>query len=286
MATRLVSDALWSLFAPLLPPQTPGPKGGRPPLDNRAALTGLLFVLKSGLPWAMLPQEMGCGSGMTCWRRLRDWLSCLQSKHCRQVELCSAERQSAGIWQAFHPLRLNLLGRAGVIDWSRCALDSASLAAKGGGEQLGPNPTDRGKPGAKRHIVVDRPGIPLVARLSAANVHDSLLLEAVIDGIPPIRQRRGRPRHRPSKLHADKAFDFPRCRKALRHRRIIARMARRGIDSSERLGRHRWGVERTLSWIARFRRLTIRYERRADIHLAFLVLACALICVRFLQRFC
>jgi transposase len=154
--------------------------------------------------------------------------------------------------------------------------------------------------------VVDRQGIPLVALLSAANVHDSRLLEEVIDRIPPVRQPRGRPRHRPGKLHAsrtcfasadgdrrsyaplraDKAFDFPRCRRALRHRRIVARIARRGIDSSERLGRHRWVVERTLSWIARFRRLTIRYERRADIHLAFLVLACALICARFLQRFC
>ena len=267
MATRLVSDALWSLFAPLLPPRTSRPKGGRPPLDDRAALTGILFVLKSGIPWEMLPQEMGCGSGMTCWRRLRDW-------------------QSAGVWQSLHHRLLNLLGRAGLIDWSRCALDSTSLAAKGGGEQIGPNPTDRGKPGSKRHIVVDRQGIPLVALLSAANVHDSLLLEAVIDRIPPVRQPRGRPRRRPGKLHADKAFDFPRCRKALRRRTIIARIARRGIESSERLGRHRWVVERTLSWIARFRRLTIRYERRADIHLGFLVLACAPICFRFLQRFC
>src|SRR5919202_533174 len=213
MATGLVSDALWSLFAPLLPPRPPRPKGGRPPLDDRAALTGILFVLKSGIPWEMLPQEMGCGSGMTCWRRLRDW-------------------QEAGLWQAFHHKLLDLLGRAGLVDWSRCALDTASLAAKGGGDQIGPNPTDRGKPGSKRHIVVDRQGIPLAVLLSAANVHDSVLLEEVIDRIPPIRQPRGRPRHRPRELHADKtcfssaygerrgyapprggtAFDFPRLR--------------------------------------------------------------------------
>ncbi len=267
MATRLVSDGLWSLFAPLLPPRPPRPKGGRPPLDDRAALTGILFVLKSGIPWQMLPQEMGCGSGMTCWRRLRDW-------------------QEAGLWQAFHHKLLDLLGRAGLIDWSRCALDTASLAAKAGGQQVGPNPTDRGKPGSKRHLVVDRQGIPLAVLLSAANVHDSVLLEAVIDRIAPVRQPRGRPRCRPGKLHADKAFDVPRCRRALRRRHITARIARRSIESRVRLGRHRWVVERTLSWIARFRRLAIRYERRADIHLAFLVLACALICVRFLQRFC
>ena len=73
MAAPLVPDALWSFFSPLLPPHPPRPKGGRPPINARATLTGILFVLKSGIPWEMLPQEMGCGSGMTCWRRLRDW---------------------------------------------------------------------------------------------------------------------------------------------------------------------------------------------------------------------
>src|SRR3954454_12944365 len=73
MAKTLVSDELWALVAPLLPPPRPRPKGGRPPVDDRKALAGILFVLKSGIPWAMLPQDMGCGSGMTCWRRLRDW---------------------------------------------------------------------------------------------------------------------------------------------------------------------------------------------------------------------
>jgi len=168
MATRLVSDGLWFLFAPLPPPRPPRPKGGRPSLDDRAALTGIP-LLKSGIPWQMLPQEMGCGSGMTCWRRLRDW-------------------QEAGLWQAFHHKLLDLLGRAGLIDWSRCALDTASLAAKGGGDQVGPNPTDRGKPGSKRHLVMDRQGIPLAVLLSAANVHDSILLDEVIDRIPPVRQ--------------------------------------------------------------------------------------------------
>lgn len=124
MAAPLVSDALWLLCSPLLPPRPPRPKGGRPPVDDRAALTGILFVLKSGIPWEMLPQEMGCGSGMTCWRRLRDW-------------------QEAGIWQAFHHLLLDRLGRAGLIDWSRCALDAASLPAKAGGAATGPNPSPR-----------------------------------------------------------------------------------------------------------------------------------------------
>jgi IS5 family transposase len=96
----------------------------------------------------------------------------------------------------------------------------------------------------------------------------------------------GRPRCRPEKLHADKGYDHAFCRQALRKRGIIPRIARRGIESSERLGRHRWRVERTLSWLHRLRRLRIRYEQRDDIHQAFLSLGCALICFKQLQRLC
>jgi len=126
-------------------------------------------------------------------------------------------------------------------------------------------------------------------RHTAANVHDSKMLEEAVDAIRPIRGARGRPgrpRKRPGKLHADKGYDFSRCREALRKRGMKARIARRGIDSSERLGRHRWVVERTLSWLNRFRRLKVRYERRADVHQAFLELGCALICWRYVERFC
>ena len=123
---------------------------------------------------------------------------------------------------------------------------------------------------------------------SAANVHDPKLFEEAADAISPIRRpRRGRPRERrPKKLHADEAYDFPRCRKALRKRGISPRMARRGIESSEKLGRYRWAAERTLWWVNRFRRLKVRYERREDIHQAFLDLGCALICWRYVQRLC
>jgi transposase len=115
---------------------------------------------------------------MTCWRRLRDW-------------------QEAGVSHAFHRALLDRLGRAGLIDWSRCSLDAASLPAKAGGTATGPNPTDRGKSGSKRHLVVDRQGIPLAVLLTAANVHDSVVLEEVLDRVPPVRQPRGRPRRRP-----------------------------------------------------------------------------------------
>ena len=141
--------------------------------------------------------------------------------------------------------------------------------------------------GTKRHVVVDRTGLPLSIIPSAANVHDSKSLEKAIDAIPPLRlpgKWRGRPRQRPNKLHADKGYNYPRCRRALRSRGIIPRIARRGIESRERLGRYRWVVERTLSWLNRFRRLKVRYERRADIHQAFLSLGCSLICWQALNR--
>ena len=158
---------------------------------------------------------------------------------------------------------------------------------KKGGGQTGPNPVDRGKPGSKYHLVVDRNGIPLAVRLSAANAHDATQLLPLVDAIPPIigpRGKPGRPRKRPAKLHADKAYDASDLRRALRARSITPRVARRGIDSSERLGRYRWVVERTFSWLLGCRRLGIRYERRADLLQGLLHLACALICLNFLAR--
>jgi transposase len=113
------------------------------------------------------------------------------------------------------------------------------------------------------------------------------MLVPALDAIPPLRSgRRGRPRRRPGKLHADKAFDHRRCRRECRERGIIPRIARRGIERSDRLGRHRWVVERTLAWLARCRRLVVRYERRTDIHMAFTTLACALVTINQIRRFC
>lgn len=123
--------------------------------------------------------------------------------------------------------------------------------------------------------------------LSGANRHDSMMLAPTLDAIPPVRSgQRGRPRRRPAKLHADTAYDHRRCRRECRQRGVRPRIARRDVESSERLGRHRWVVERTLAWLNRLRRLVVRYERRADIHLAFVTLGCALVCLNQVRRFC
>ena len=134
--------------------------------------------------------------------------------------------------------------------------------------------------------MVDRTGTPLGLTLSGANRHDSMMLAPTLDAVPGIRNGRGRPRRRPDKLHADKAYDHRRCRNECRARRVKPRIARRGQDTSSKLGRHRWVVERTLSWLSQFRRLTIRYERREDIHKALVTFGCAIICINQISRFC
>src|ERR1051325_545268 len=144
MAKPLVSDALWEAIAPLLPPEPPKPKGGRPRVPDRAALTGIIFVLKTGLPWEYLPQELGCGSGVTCWRRLREW-------------------EHAGVWHRLLRVLLDRLGEADAIDWSRASLDASTVPATGGSRPVksAPNPTDRARAGSKPHLLVERQGTPL-----------------------------------------------------------------------------------------------------------------------------
>ena len=116
MGKPLVTDELWEAIEPLLPKEPPKPKGGRPRISDRAALTGIIFVLKSGIPWEMLPQEMRCGSGSTCWRRLKEW-------------------EEAGVWRKLHRVLLDRLGEADEIDWERASLDSASVPAKRGAKR-------------------------------------------------------------------------------------------------------------------------------------------------------
>jgi len=125
---------------------------------------------------------------------------------------------------------------------------------------VGPNPTDRGKPGTKRHLAVDRQGLPLVVGLTGAERPDATIFAAVVEAIPPIRGLRGRPRRRPEKLHADKGYDARHCRQYLPRRGIKVRIARKGVEDKTRLGRWRWVVERTFAWLNHYRRLAIRYE--------------------------
>jgi transposase len=267
MAQPLVSDALWDRIEPLLP--DPKPRRfrcpGRKPLERRQVLTGIIFVLKTGIPWEELPQEMGCGCGMSCWNYLTAW-------------------QRAGVWENLHQILLEELQGADAIDWSRATVDSSHARALGGGEKTGKNPTDRGKLGTKHHVVTDGQGVPLAVTITGSNVPDVKEALPVVEQVPAVAGKVGRPRRRPEQLYADRAYDSDPLRQDLRKRGIIPRIARRRTEHGSGLGIYRWVAERTLSWLHSFRRLRLRTDRTAPVHEALVELASALICMWFLPH--
>jgi transposase len=210
-------------------------------------------------PWRLLPaRELGCGSPATCWRRLTEWAN-------------------AGIVDQLHLQVLDRLGEQDQLDSERAIVDTISVPARRG-DQVGATPVDRGKPGSKLQLVCDGGGLPLAAVVTAANLSDTTMFQAVLDDVPPVRTPSGRRRCRPGTVHGDKGYDSAANRAWLRRRGIRPRIARRGVESSTRLGRHRWRVGRSLSWLSCFRRLGVRWGRGSGRWLAFVLLACALTC--------
>jgi transposase len=263
MARPIVSDELWDLIQPLLPP--PKPRRcrypGRKPLDDRKALTGILFVLKTGIRWEDLPREMGCGCGMTCWRRLAAW-------------------QAAGVWFGLHQLLLAKLDDADQLDWSRAAIDSTFARAFGGVEGSGRNPTDRGRPGVKQHLLVDGQGIPLAGDITPANTPEIKELLPLTDSCGPLDDV-GEPQHRPAEEYGDRAYDSEPHREELRQRGIEPKLAKRYTKHGSGLGVFRWVVERTISWLHGFRKLRFVTDKGQEMQFALFNLALALICFRF-----
>jgi transposase len=151
------------------------------------------------------------------------------------------------------------------------------------GAQTGPNPTDRAKLGSKRHLICDGRGVPLAIQLTGANRNDSQQTLALVDAIRLLQGERGRPRHRPDCVLGDRGYDAEAIRQGLRARHITPLLAKRNTQHGSGLGQWRWVVERTFAWLNQFRRLRVRYEKRADIHEAFLLLGCILICWKFLR---
>ena len=269
VAKPLLPDDLWELIEPLLPP--PKPRRfrypGRKPLTHRQALTGILFVLKTGIPWEDLPVEMGCGCGMTCWRRLRDW-------------------NEADVWRRLHQVLLQRLDDADRIDWSRAAVDSTFARAFGGVEGSGKNPTDRGRPGVKQHVLVDAEGVPLAGDVTPTNVPEIKELLPLVDSCGPLDEIE-EPQRVPDKMYGDRAYDSEPHRQELRERGITPELAKRNTEHGSGLGVYRWVVERTISWLHGFRKMRLVTEKTEEMKFAFFNLAQALICFRFLeQSFC
>ncbi|SOZ05357.1 transposase [Cupriavidus taiwanensis] len=153
-----------------------------------------------------------------------------------------------------------------------------------GGRKTGPNPTDRARPGSKHHILVDANGVPISAILTGAHRNDVTQLLPLVDAIVPIRGARGRPLQKPKVIFADRGYDSDPHRQLLRERGIKPVIARRRTEHGSGLGKFRWVVERTHSWLHNFRRLRIRFDRRADIHEAFLKFGCVLVCWNIFSR--
>jgi len=234
-------------------------------LDDRKVLCGMLFVLHTGIRWEFLPQELGYGSGMTCWRRLRDW-------------------NDAGVWQRLHEMLLAELRAADLLDFSRAAVDGSHVRAMKGGPATGPSPVDRSRTGSKHHVIVEAHGIPLAATLTGGNRNDVTQLIPLLQAVPPVRGKRGRPRRRPDRVYADRGYDHDKYRRQVRELGITPVIARRGTEHGSGLGVYRWVAEAAFALLHWFRRLRIRWEIRDDIHQAFLTLGCAIICWRRLKN--
>jgi transposase len=259
-----VPDALWQRIEPLLPTK---PRRfrypGRKPLDDRRVLQGILFVLHTGIGWEHLPQELGFGCGMTAWRRLRDW-------------------QRAGVWEKLHQLLLAELHTPISSSGSGLSPTSATCRRKRG-RQDGVEPGRPGPPGEQAPPARRWRRHPLAWTLTGGNRNDVTQLLELLDRVPPVRGRIGRPRRRPRMLIADRDDDHDKYRRLVWQRGVKPIIARRQTEHGSGLGRQRWVVERTLAWLHNRRRLLVRTDRREDIHEGFLALACCLICWRRLD---
>ncbi|MFC5639732.1 IS5 family transposase [Streptomyces bullii] len=264
-----ISDELWAVIEPLLPKHERRFRHpGRKRIDDRKTLQGVLFVLYTGIQWEYLPQELGFGSGPTCWRRLAEW-------------------QEAGVWEELQRVLLDRLRAADRLDFSRVAVDASHVQAKRGrsSPKVGPSPVDRARPGSKHHVLTEAHGIPLRVSLTGGHRNDVTQLLPLVDGVPPVRGKRGRPRCKPRALYADRGYDHDSYRRRLRERGIVPKIARRGQPHGSGLGRVRWVAESAIAWLHGPRRLRTRWETRDDMHDAFLQLAHCMTLARKIPAF-
>jgi transposase len=202
MRDSILSDQLWQRLEPLLPKQRKKRNiqyAGRKPTDPRKVMTGILFVLQTGIPWKSLPATSDFPSGHTCRRRLLEW-------------------QKRGVWKRLWQSLLDELQSEGQLSWERGVVDRSSVRAGHGGEKTGKSPVARGKLGSKHHLLVEGRGVPLSMSLTGANRHDITQLMKLVENIPKVRGKRGRPRQRPKKLQGERGYDSEPHRRALKKR--------------------------------------------------------------------
>jgi transposase len=259
MAKAQMPEEFYDELVPPLPPEQPvGPQGGRPRITHLIVMKVIWYVLVTGCRWEDVPCEMGC-SGRTAHRRLQAW-------------------EVLGIWDRLHAHLLTLLRKAGALELDTVVVDSVIVRAFGGGENTGPSPVDRRKPGTKHTVMVDRNGVPLAICTAGANVSDHRQIIPVVIEFPKIKGKPGRPKEHPDELYADRGYDSDDTRALLGWLGIKAKIAKRGTEHGSGLGKVRWVVERTISWIKGLRRMRVRYDRLAIIRDAWTTLAAAVVC--------
>ena len=259
MAKAQMPDAFFDELEPHLPPEQPvGPSGGRPPIVHRVVMKVIWFVLVTGCRWEDVPPELGC-SGRTAHRRLRSW-------------------EEMGIWDRLHVHLLTLLRKSDALESEIAIVDSVIVRAFGGGEGTGPNPVDRRKPGSKHTLMVDRNGVPLAIHTAGANASDQTQILPIVLDFPNVGGQVGRPKQLPDEVYADRGYDSDDTRALLAWLGVKPKIAKRQTKHGSGLGKVRWVVERTISWIKGLRRMRIRYDRLQVIQGAWNTLAAAVIC--------
>jgi putative transposase len=263
-----IPDPMWDQLKELLPKEKEPGTPGRPPVPFRSVMDGILFVLRTGCHWNAVPSTFGSGS--TCHRRFQQWID-------------------AGMLEALVERMLRLYDELCSIDWRWQAADAKTLPAPLGGGQTGPNPTDLGKSGTKRHLLIDGRGVPLSVHLSAANCHDLKSLADLIGAGKLLAKERKKPTgDEPQHLCLDKAYDAKEADALLDELGYTGHIKRQGEseDASESgVGEpvypaRRWKVERSIAWMNNMRKLRTRWEKKAENYRGLWLLAIALIIYR------
>lgn len=257
-----VPDQMWAEVEIVLMELAPPKPRGRKRADARQILNGVIYRLRSGCQWNKLPKEFGDDS--TIHRTFQIW-----------VERCVFKR----IWA----LLAERCEGLGGVQWEWQAADAALGKARMGGDGVGPNPTDRGKAGTKRSLLVEGRGGPLSIVVAGANVHDTKLLPATLDAI--VITRPDPTEEKPQHLCLDKGYDNPTGHQAVSEHRFQAHIRRIGEEKLDPSGQkrypaRRWVVERTLAWLSKCRAILVRYDKKAINFLGLLQLACALLWFR------
>lgn len=259
MAECRMPNEFYEIVKPYLPVDRPvGPKGGRPRISCRTVLKVLWYVLTTGCRWRDVPPEMGC-SGETARTRLGEW-------------------ESQGVWARLHFEMLRGLRRDGKLEHDTAVVDSVQVRAHGGGDRTGPSPVDRRKSGTKYTLLVDGHGAPMAIRIDPANRSDqTVIVPLVREQFPEVSGEPGRPRKKPDRVYADAGYDSETTRNIMRCLGIDPFIRKRNTEHGSGLGKVRWVVERTISWIKGLRRLRVRYDRSLPIIEAWGSLAMAII---------